>query len=68
MTRKEAAKLRRIDTRREHLLSALHVLHIRLSSSHDLGCQMAAKYAARKIREEMKAARKEAERQGGGKQ
>ena len=73
MTRTEQAFVKRLDARRENLLVALRIVHVWLISpwcarSAEEMCQLIARHVEQRIAEEEAAARKEAERQGGGKQ
>lgn len=73
MTRTELAYVKRLDARRASLLTALRIIHVWLispwcaQSAEDM-CAMISEHVTKRIAEEEAAARKEAERQGGGKQ
>jgi hypothetical protein len=72
MTRTEQAYVKRLDSRRETLHVALRIIHVWLISpwcarSAEEMCQLIARHVEQHLAEEEAAARKEAERQGGGK-
>lgn len=73
MTRTEQAYVKRLDARRESLLVALRIIHVWLISpwcaqSAEEMCRQIARHVEQHLAEEEAAARKEHERQGGGKQ